>query len=224
MAQGDLAAARADDPARRDELRLAERQELAADDTGRVWPAQQADDRDHRGEPRPDDRDEDDAQQDQRDRQQRVGEAHDHLVADPAGEPGDHPERRCRRSCRAPRPRSRRSSEIRVPWTTRARMSRPDRSAPSRWPGAGRLADRAVVGLERVERDEERQDHRDRHDRPRGSRRRRSPAGGAGTAGWPCRAQALVLARDDLARQRPDSASADIPDPSDRRRRRRSPR
>ena len=93
MTHRDLPVARADDAAGGDELGFAKGEQLAAHQTRRMRPAKQPDHRDHGHEPRPHDRDEDDAHQDQRDGQQRVGEPHDQLVAETAGEPRDHPER-----------------------------------------------------------------------------------------------------------------------------------
>ena len=81
----------ADDASRGDELRFAQGQQLAAHDAGHLRPAEEADDRDHGEQARPDDRHEDDHEQQRGDAQDRVGAAHQHLVdaaAEEAGERG----------------------------------------------------------------------------------------------------------------------------------------
>ena len=70
----DRAVADAEDARRGDELRLAQREQLAADDPRHLRPAEQADDRDHRQQARADDRHEDDHEQQGGDAQDRVGD------------------------------------------------------------------------------------------------------------------------------------------------------
>ena len=84
----------ADDARRGDELRFAQDQELAAHEPARHRPAEQADDRDDRDDARADERHEHDDQQQRRDGHDRVGEAHDPLVDEPAVEAGGQPDQR----------------------------------------------------------------------------------------------------------------------------------
>ena len=145
-------------------------------------------------------------------RQQDVREAHDDLVARRRRRTRRSARASCRRPCTAPRRRSRRRARSACRRRPGPRCRGPDRSAPSEVARAGWLADRTVVGLERVERDEQRQEHRDRDDRPPGSRARRSRGDGAGTAGPPgargSRARPPTIWRGDGR-----SATADIADP-----------